>query len=255
MDSSLFGDISLYEIQLKAKFLKQILNMDSYPVGVKFLQEEVIEQSRLCDGYRYCQALMAARHGENVYLNKEAIACPAAAKAFGFKALPEGLASGKGLVGFGIVSDPEVGKNMFLNMKCFKMGEIKAIQLFPLESAETIPDVVVMEDEVEKLMWVILAYMHLNGGRRVVVDTAVLQATCVDSTVIPYTDQRLNASFGCYGCREATDIKPGETVIGFPIKYLKAIVDHVDYLSQKAIPRSRGKGALSRIGRKDNDRQ
>ena len=40
----------------------------------------------------------------------EGIACPAAAAAFGFKSLPEGLKSGKGIVGFGIVSGESVGE-------------------------------------------------------------------------------------------------------------------------------------------------
>lgn len=71
--------------------------------------------------HRYCQALMKARHGEIVSLDASGIACPAAAAAFGFRPLPEGLKSGQGLVGFGIVSDPEVGRKMFENMPvCLK---------------------------------------------------------------------------------------------------------------------------------------
>ena len=58
--------------------------------------------------HRYCQALMKARRGERVILEADTLACPAAAKAFGFKPLPEGLQTGKGLAGFGIVAEPAI---------------------------------------------------------------------------------------------------------------------------------------------------
>ena len=55
-------------------------------------------------------------------------------------------------------------------------------------------------------MWLLLAEVNLRGGERLTGSTAVLQATCVDATIIPYLEQRLNFTMGCYGCREATDI-------------------------------------------------
>lgn len=78
------------------------------------------------------------------------------------------------------------------------------------------PDIVVMEDETEKLMWIALANLNVHGGKRIESTTAILQATCVDATIIPYKQQKLNMSYGCYGCRDATDIKQGEAVLGFP---------------------------------------
>ena len=79
-----------------------------------------------------------------------------------------------------------------------------------------VPDVVVVEDEVEKLMWIALARLNAQGGRRIESSTAVLQATCVDATLIPFVRKQFNLSFGCYGCRDATDIGTNETVLGFP---------------------------------------
>lgn len=52
---------------------------------------------------------MNARHGANVLLDADGIACPAAAAAFGFKSLPEALKTGKELVGFGIVNVDSTG--------------------------------------------------------------------------------------------------------------------------------------------------
>ena len=197
---------------------------------------------------------MEARHGKHVLLDKEGIACPAAAAAFGFKPLPEGLKSGKGLVGFGITKHPDVGREMFKEMPSLAMGELKSLYLFPLETAVTEPDIVVMEDQVERLMWVVLAYVNVKGGKRVENSTAVLQATCVDSTIIPYKQHRMNLSYGCYGCRDATDIGPDESVLGFPYSDFDSIVEHIEYLSMKAIPNSRNKNAYTMLKKRSAEK-
>ena len=82
-----------------------------------------------------------------------------------------------------------------------------------------------------------------EGGQRVQSSTAVLQATCVDSTIIPFLENRLNFGYGCYGCRDATDIGNNESVLGFPTFFLPLIVEHLEFLGQKAIPTSRSKKA------------
>ena len=56
---------------------------------------------------------------------------------------------------------------------------------------------------------------------------------------------------GCYGSRDATDICPNETMLGFPFKDFKAITESIEYLSLKAIPNSRGKNALTMLKRKE----
>jgi uncharacterized protein (DUF169 family) len=243
-------------IQTDSEKVKQILGLTSSLVGVKFISPEAVSPSGVekLTGHRYCQALMKARHGAHVVLDAEGIACPAAAAAFGFKPLPDGLKTGKGLVGFGIVNEEAVGKTMFEGMTTLPQGKLKALYLFPLETATTEPDIVVVEDETEKLMWFALANLNIQGGQRVESSTAILQATCVDATLIPFVKQKFNMSMGCYGCRDATDIWPNETVLGFPFKDFKAIVQSIEFLNQKAIPNSRGKNALSMLKRKEAEK-
>jgi uncharacterized protein (DUF169 family) len=192
-------------------------------------------------GHRYCQALMRARHGESVLLEPAGLSCPAAAAAFGFRPLPPQLANGKGLVGFGIVAEAAVGERMFAAMPRFDDRSIASIALCPLCLAPRLPDVVVVEGPAEVLMWLLLADLNVHGGERRMGNTAVLQATCVDATVIPHLEQRLNFSLGCYGCREATDLAPGETVLGFPGALLDPLLGGLEMLRSKAVPRSRAK--------------
>jgi len=235
-------------VRVGGEKLVEFLRLSSSAVGVRFLADgEQPDGALVLKQHRYCQALMRARRGEIVLLNGNGIACPAAAAAFGFRPLPGGLQTGKGLVGFGIVADEAVGRRMFEAMPRLEPGQIQSLHLFPLDRAEHVPDVVVVEDEAEKLMWIALAYLHATGGERVQSSTAVLQATCVDSTIIPHLEGRLNLGYGCYGCRDATDLGANETVLGFPANMLPAIVEHLEYLAQKAIPTSRSKKAWAAL--------
>jgi len=239
--------------QEMAMEVKAILGLNSFPVGVKFIfsEQDIPTNSQRLSSHRYCQAVMKARYGAHVLLDAEGIACPAAAAAFGFKALPMPLKSGKGLVGFGIVNKENTGKTMFEGMTTLPQGGLKTLYLFPLETATINPDIVVVEDETEKLMWIALAHLNVQGGRRVESSTSILQAVCVDATLIPFVKQRFNMSMGCYGCRDATDIGTNETVLGFPFKEFKAIVENLEFLNQKAIANSRGKNALAMLKRKN----
>jgi len=244
---------NINETKKKAKRIRQILGLKTYPVGVKFYFDagSIDANIRKLNQYRYCQALMEARNGAHVLLDAEGISCPAAAAAFGFKPLPDGLKTGKGLVGFGIVEQQETGKQMFEGMPGLEPNTLRAIYLFPLEEAPTDPDIVVVEDEVEKLMWFALAKLNMQGGKRVESSTAVLQATCVDATLIPYIKKQFNMSFGCYGCRDATDIGPNEAVLGFPFDEFEGLTVALEFLSEKAISNSRGKKAFAALKRKN----
>jgi len=243
-------------IRGKATIVRNILQLCSSLVGVRFIidKAEIPEGIENLSGNRYCQALMKARHGLHVLLNAEGIACPAAAAAFGFKPLPHGLRTGKGLVGFGIVKEEAIGKTMFEGMTTLQQGKLKTLYLFPLETANTEPDIVVVEDETEKLMWLALANLNVKGGQRIESSTAILQATCVDATLIPFVKKKFNISMGCYGCRDATDIGHNETVLGFPFKDFSAIVENLEFLRQKAIPNFRGKNALAMLKRKEAEK-
>ena len=206
------------DIQTNTHKLIRILGLSAPPVGVRFLRSDqsMPEKAIRLNRHRYCQALMRARDGESVLLDAEGISCPAAAAAFGFRPLPENLQNGKGLVGFGIVQKQATGQKMFAEMAYLPPGAITALHIYPLDQSNEKPDVVVIEDEAEKLMWISLAYLNITDGQRVQSTTAVLQATCVDATVIPWREQRLNQCFGCYGCRDATNLGTSEAVLGFP---------------------------------------
>ena len=66
----------------------------------------------------------------------------------------------------------------------------------------------------------------------------------MDATIIPFLEQRVNSSLGCYGCREATDVRPSEAVCGLPGCLLDPLLEELESLAAVVMPRSRAKKAF-----------
>ncbi|MGQ9676473.1 MAG: DUF169 domain-containing protein [Chloroflexota bacterium] len=235
-------------LKRSAQRLTEILGLERAPVAVKFIpkDEELPAGFVAQPARRYCQILMEASEGKKVLLTPDNIACPASAAALGFKPLPEKLETGEMLASFGIFASKEAGYNTIHSMPRLPMGAYRAVAACPLGEAPYEPDAVVLESKPENLMWIALAAVRQQGGR-LDFSTAILQATCVDGTILPYLEQKLNASLGCYGCREATNMSEAECLLGFPGKDLERIVSQLEELETKAMPRVRGKAVYKSL--------
>lgn len=148
--------------------LKEILGLKWSPVAVKLVKPDEpvngfppMSPKRL----RYVQLLMEAKKGKSATLTSENIACPAAAAALGLMPLPEKISSGKMLKTLGLFESEEAAANTMAQMSRIKLGEVKAVAAAPLENATFRPDVIIIEDEPEKIMWINLAAIHETGGR------------------------------------------------------------------------------------------
>lgn len=234
-----------------ARCLENVLGLERHPVAVKFVGRNEVAPVGFAapPGRRYCQVLMEASEGKKVLLTPDTIACPASAAALGFKPLPQKLETGEMLVAYGIFASKEAGSNTIHSMPRLPAGAYQAVAACPLGDAPYDPDVVVLESRPEHLMWVALASVRQVGGR-LGFSTAILQATCVDGTILPFLSGKLNASLGCYGCREATNMGEAECILGFPGQDQERIVRELGELAGKALPRVRGKGVYnSLVGR------
>lgn len=226
------------ENQKYAEILSRTVGLHASPVGVRFVETSTAQNAE--QDYRFCQAVMQARKGQNVTITKDHITCPAAAAALGFKQLPPNLQDGSMLCGYGIFKEKSAGMHVMNTMPRLELGRYTAVEIKPLDAFDSCPDVVIIEDEPEKLMWIALAYLNENGGR-LEFSTSILQAVCVDSAVLPFLNQKINMSFGCYGCRDATDAQTNEALLGFPGSKLPVVTANLEYLQNQAIPRSRAK--------------
>lgn len=237
----------MIDLVSSAATLKETLGLNYEPIAVKFLEKPTnLDGFDLPGRRRYCQVLMGARKGAKLLLAKDNISCPAAAWALGFDSPPLRLSSGEMPAAMGIFGSDVAAKNTLDTMPRLRMGMYNMVAVCPLSIAPYTPDVVVIESLPEHLMWVALANVYNSGGR-MQFSTSILQATCVDVTIVPFLTQKLNASLGCYGCREATDMNENECVLGFPVRDLEIIIGSLKKLGEKAIPRVREKpiyGAL-----------
>ena len=82
--------------------LTSTTGLTSLPVGVRFLHTTVDLDPNAGSDYRMCQAIMEARRGKSVVIQKDNISCPAAAAALGLKPLTKQLQDGTMLCGYGI---------------------------------------------------------------------------------------------------------------------------------------------------------
>lgn len=234
----------------KSELLKAILELKREPVGVKFLNQ--VEELPNINDYeqtrkmRYCQAVMLAGKGGKILLSAENISCAAAGAAFGIMPLHPKLASGEGHYNTGVFGSRESAEKILQEIPRVKLGTYQYIALAPLGTIDWIPDIIVIEAHPEALMWLLLADIY-NSGTRLQLQTSVIQACCVDATVVPLLTGRINGSFGCTGCREASDLETNEGVLGFPGERLDIIVTNLQLLQEKTIPKNRKKSIFERF--------
>jgi uncharacterized protein (DUF169 family) len=192
---------------------------------------------------RHCQSIMKARHGEMIVVPGNKQACPVGGSALGLVPLPEKVKSGEFHHNIGMYETPEAASKTLAARAHLEPDKYIATALAPLSKATLEPDVVVFTGTPEQMFWLIPAATTFNLGGRVTVDMAAVQASCVDSTVIPYVTGNVNISLGCFGCRKTTDIAPEEMLVGVPGKKLAELAKSLEKMAasgtiQKARTRS-----------------
>ena len=234
-----------------AQTLKDTLGLKREPVAVKLVRDEDELNNLNISGYdagtkcRYCQSVMRASQGEKVLLSAANLACAAAAAAFGIKSLAPKLASGEAHYNVGTFGTQEAAHRIMSEMPRLALGDCNFVLVSPLGACEFEPDVVVVEAAPENLMWLALASIYTTG-ERLNFSTSVVQATCVDSTVVPFKTGQPNAVLGCTGCREATDLELTENLLGIPFKFMTSVAENLEDI-EDIIIHNRSKGAYERF--------
>lgn len=226
--------------------LKDILGLSNEPVGLKLLQNNnEVSGYHSENKYTFCQFMMKARQGNKLLATANNIACANGASALGFIPVPEKLLNGEFLSQLGSFQIKGAQKTMEM-MPRFKQNQFSGIALAPLAKVTFQPDIIVLETLPEQLMWLGLATIHQSGGR-LEFTSSISNGACVDTTVVPFVEQKLNVSLGCYGCRNATCIADENLLAGFPANQVQNILDTLEVLSEKTMSRTREKRAYARL--------
>lgn len=231
---------------LAGERLKNLLNLENEAVGLKLLKDNTSISGYNSDNkYTFCQFIMKAREGSKLLATGDNITCANGASALGFIPVPEKLLSGEFLYKLGSFQKEGAQKTMEL-MPRFEQKQFSGIALAPLSAVDFDPDIIILETMPEGLMWLALAAIHQRGGR-LEFSSSISNGTCVDTTVVPYLQQKLNVTLGCYGCRNATNIPNENLLAGFPGHQMEEILNNLQIISEKALPRTRAKKAYSRL--------
>jgi uncharacterized protein (DUF169 family) len=234
------------DYKLIGKRLKDLLGLKGEPVGLKLLKNNTSVIGY--DGgnkYTFCQFIMKAQEGNKLLATADNVACANGSSALGFIPVPERLINGEFLAHLGSFKKEGARKTMEL-MPRFNYKQFSGIALAPLPEVDFNPDIIVLETVPEHLMWLALATIHQNGGR-LEFTSSISNGTCVDTTVVPFLTQKLNVSLGCYGCRNATSIPDENLLAGLPGCQIQDILDSLQIISEKAMPRTREKRAYARL--------
>lgn len=224
--------------------LVEALGLSSEPVAITLIEKGI----PFPEGYvqpekplRHCQAIMEARHGRSLIVPPDKQACPVGASSLGLVPLPEKVASGEFHFNLGLYESANEAKVTVAQRPSLEEGSVAAVALSPLSKARIKPDVVVVTGTPEQVYWLIPAATTFSVGGRITVNMATIQASCADSTVLPYLTGNVNISLGCFGCRKTTDIAPEQMLVGIPMARLPEMVEAVKKMALGPIPKSRAK--------------
>jgi len=228
----------------ESRILMGGLGLKYEPVAISLIKKG----DALPEGYerpdksiRHCQAIMRARKGESLLVQADRQACPVGASSLGLVPVPEKVASGEFHYGMGMYGGQDSARSTIEQRPSLEEGSTEATAVAPLSKARLRPDVVVVTGTPEQVFWILPAASTFSLGGRVTVDMGAVQASCADSTVIPYLTGNVNISLGCFGCRKTTDIAPEEMLVGIPWAKMAEIVAAVEKMAAGPIPKSREK--------------
>ena len=189
---------------------------------------------------RHCQALMLARRGKSLLMPAQCHACPDGTHILGLTEIPPKLASGEMYLHFKKLESMEAARQMIRERPRLPERSIRATLVTPLQDAAATPDVIAVVANPEQIMWLCMGAAY-HTGHRFDFHASGYNAQCVETTLLPFTSQKFNISFGCYGCRASTDVSDDLMFMGIPRRDMPLLIKGLQQLGKKAIHDSRNK--------------
>lgn len=192
------------------------------------------------ENLRFCQAMMAARRGASILMPPHRHSCPDGTSIFGMTGVPEKLATGEIYVLFHKLDTTEAAAQMVAERPTLPPKSRRATYVAPLAKTLREPEVVVFTGTPEQMMWLCMS-MSYYTGHRFDFHASGYNSMCVEAVLYPLMEQEPNITFGCYGCRAATDVGEDMMFMGIPTSKMPTVIKGLTELSKKAIPHSRMK--------------
>lgn len=222
--------------------IMESLGLRWQPVAVSLIgaDEQLPAAPMPTENLRFCQAMMAARRGASVLMPPFKHSCPDGTSIFGMTGVPEKLATGEIYVLFHKVVNAEAAAKMVAERPVLPPKSKRATYVAPLAKTVRHPEVVVFTGTPEQMMWLSMSMSYYTGHRHDF-HASGFNSMCVEAVLLPLGNDEPNITFGCYGCRAATDIGEDMMFMGVPTRLLPMIAEGAAELAKKAIPDSRNK--------------
>ncbi|WP_165171811.1 DUF169 domain-containing protein [Adlercreutzia sp. ZJ242] len=224
------------------RVIMEKLGLRWQPVAVSLIdKDEPLPAAPLPpENLRFCQAMMAARRGASILMPPYRHACPDGTSIFGMTGVPEKLATGEIYVLFHKLVNAEAAARMVAERPTLEPKSRRATYVAPLDKTVREPEVVVFTGTPEQMMWLCMS-MSYYTGHRFDFHASGYNSMCVEAVLYPMLEQQPNITFGCYGCRAATDLGEDMMFMGVPTSALPTVVKGLTELAKKSIPHSRMK--------------
>lgn len=230
------------ELAAFQKEIMEALDLRWKPVAVSLISaDELLPDAPMpSENLRFCQAMMAARRGASILMPPHRHSCPDGTSIFGMTGVPEKLATGEIYVLFHKVVSAEAAAKMVAERPTLPPKSRRATYVSPLDKTVREPEVVVFTGTPEQMMWLSMSMSYYTGHRHDF-HASGFNSMCVEAVLLPMENDEPNITFGCYGCRAATDIGEDMMFMGVPTHLLPMIAQGAVELSKKTIPDSRNK--------------
>lgn len=224
------------------RVIMEKLDLRWQPVAVSLIDKDELlpDVPMPSENQRFCQAMMAARRGASILMPPHRHSCPDGTSIFGMTGVPEKLATGEIYVLFHKVVNAEAAARMVAERPTLPPKSRRATYVAPLAKTVREPEVVVFTGTPEQMMWLSMSMSYYSGHRHDF-HASGFNSMCVEAVLLPMANDEPNITFGCYGCRAATDVGEDMMFMGVPTHLLPTIVQGATELAKKAIPDSRNK--------------
>jgi uncharacterized protein (DUF169 family) len=207
------------------------LELDSAPIGVKFLfderPEEDIRQLEELNKYTLCEMIKVAQHSpEAFYIRSENESC-AGKMILGMEELPPPAAAGVLGYKMGIFNDPRANARLDIDLPRFAAGTVNSVVFAPLEKIAFDPDMLFVLAEPTKAEIVLRAMTWSTGERY----ETHAQHICACAWLFAYPMQSGKVNFITtglsYGMKTFEVFPPGLILLCIPYQWIKTITENL----------------------------
>ncbi|MFC1631873.1 DUF169 domain-containing protein, partial [Candidatus Omnitrophota bacterium] len=214
-----------------ALIFKELLQLETEPVGISCLKDAKVEQS--AEKARICRSFLKASAGETITIGKDNNACFGAAWHLGFHQLPKDSQVMKMVRKFVVE-----GEKLFCSYQALDtmMSAIEDVPdntqaqflLSPLEKCEQKPELVMFVCNAEQACRLLTLSTFLDG---VMPKIKIGGPTCRLAVIYPLTTGEVNISFYDYTARKMCNVQQDKLLVTIPYQRIPQIIESIDKCS------------------------